>query len=125
MREPVTIQPRKTFAAKRRLQVLCAQNGRCTLCDQKIIGPFDVDHRVPLALGGTNETDNLEALHPECHDAKTSGDITRIAKAKRQNAKAFEPRKPSRLQSRGFNKSLTKGFDGIVRKVVALAAEGR
>lgn len=34
----------------------------------------DVDHRVPLAEGGADSEENLQALCGECHDAKTAAE---------------------------------------------------
>ncbi len=115
--DPVEIAPRKSLTKKQRLEVLLAFNGRCAKCREKIVGAFDVDHVEARGLGGPNALENYEPLHPACHGEKTPGDIRRIAKAKRQTKACVprdpdEPRKPSTLKGRGFNKKLTKGFDG-------------
>ena len=83
------------------------QGGCCRKC-RAILFTFEVDHRVPLALGGTNERRNLEALCVPCHRAKTVVDVKRIAKAKRLASKHgtdpnARPRKAKRpIQSRPF-----------------------
>lgn len=118
--DPVEIPDRKSLTPKQRLEVLVAFNGRCAKCREKISRAFEVDHVKARGLGGLNDLSNYEPLHPACHAGKTSGDVRRIAKAKRQ-AKACiprdpdEPRKPSKLKGRGFNKNVTKGFDGKTR----------
>jgi HNH endonuclease len=63
----------------------------------------EFDHIVPLELGGGAGVDNIQALCPRCHRAKTKLDVAQIAKAKRQ-AKLLKPREPSKrpLRSRGF-----------------------
>ena len=35
----------------------------------------DIDHKLPLCLGGTNDKDNLQALTEEQHDKKTEHDM--------------------------------------------------
>jgi 5-methylcytosine-specific restriction endonuclease McrA len=32
---------------------------------------YDIDHVIPLSCGGTDDTDNLQALCPGCHRRKT------------------------------------------------------
>lgn len=117
MREAVELINRKSFTSKQRLEILLASDGRCKICGEKITGPFEVEHRVPVALGGTNDPSNLEAVHPQpCHSSKTKADVKAIAKAKRLEKKSSpETRKPATMKSRGFQKTLTKGFDGKVR----------
>ena len=36
-------------------------------------GTFELDHKVPLARGGTNDFSNLRVLCLPCHDGKTAG----------------------------------------------------
>lgn len=40
----------------------------------------EVDHIRPLAIGGTNELDNLQLLCSSCHRKKTSRDQKKIAR---------------------------------------------
>ena len=37
-------------------------------------GAFEIDHRIPLARGGTNEHQKLQILCLPCHDGKTNTD---------------------------------------------------
>ena len=37
----------------------------------------EVDHKVPLSLGGTNDLSNLEGRCKPCHSRKTAGDKAR------------------------------------------------
>ncbi|MCX7596431.1 MAG: HNH endonuclease, partial [Fischerella sp.] len=41
---------------------------------------LEVDHKIPLALGGRDEYQNLQLLHRHCHDEKTVIDIIEIRK---------------------------------------------
>lgn len=81
--------------------------GVCQWCGEACYweGPSVIwDHRIPLALGGTNGVANMDPHHAVgCAPEKTREDIRRIAKAKRQ-AKLMQPKEPSKhpIQSRGF-----------------------
>lgn len=55
-----------------RLQVLDRDRGVCYLCGQA--GATEVDHRLNVAAGGTDELSNLGAVHTDCHRKKTSAE---------------------------------------------------
>lgn len=111
-REPVEATPRKAMTAARRNRVaerqgvLCARAG----CEQRWT---EVDHVVPLELGGAEADENLEGLCEAHHKEKTKADVRRIAKARRIRKKvAGENRKTTRkLQGRGFA-GKGRGFAG-------------
>lgn len=106
---------------------------RCPLCALRITTNHKriLEHLTPVAFGGKNEIDNLRFVHRECADKKTygnaatsaGGDLSKIAKAKRL-AKAQEvhravlagevTREPSRMKSRGFDKTRSRTFGGKV-----------
>jgi 5-methylcytosine-specific restriction endonuclease McrA len=96
------------------------KKGICAACNQKIeVGKaWDIDHILPLALGGTNATDNLQILCRSCHRSKTShSDIPRIAKTKRLKARHLGARAPSTRAIPGSRRSpWTRKMDGIVLK---------
>jgi len=50
----------------------------CPFCGEPVIfgEKFDLDHRIPLALGGTDRLDNLRVAHPHCNRA-AAANITR------------------------------------------------
>lgn len=80
---------RLRITTKIRLDLFLDARGRCRSCNSRIApGQFwDVDHIIPVALGGSNDTANLQVLCRACHRQKTaSGDVPRIAKSKRQRA---------------------------------------
>ena len=63
-----------------------------------------MDHVVPLALGGADEEDNMQAVCRGCDGAKTPGDLKAIKKADRIRAKAAKPaRKPKAKRYRGVD----------------------
>jgi 5-methylcytosine-specific restriction protein A len=45
---------------------------------------YDLDHHIPLEIGGDDSDDNLRPLCRPCHRLKTKGDASDIAKAKRR-----------------------------------------
>lgn len=46
------------------------QRGRCAGCGVKLGGAFHRDHRVPLALGGSNDITNIQLLCVPCNQSK-------------------------------------------------------
>ena len=45
-------------------------NNKCALCGNTLGGNVDIDHIVPVKIGGTNEESNLRAVHAACHKAR-------------------------------------------------------
>lgn len=116
-RERIEPTPRRSFTKKQRAEAFLACNGRCEVCGKKLGGDYEIDHRVSLFLGGKHEPSNWRALHPDCHTQITGGQAGVHAKVRRIIKSLTEPKAPSRLQSRGFDKSLSKKFNGtVVRK---------
>jgi RNA-directed DNA polymerase len=59
-----------TFQGQRqRFQLWKAQHGRCPICNQPITEDSDwhIHHIIWRCHGGSDTTDNLALLHPECH----------------------------------------------------------
>ena len=48
------------------------QGWRCDSCNTLLSADFEIDHRVPLFLGGTNDMSNLTAKCRACHKMKSS-----------------------------------------------------
>jgi len=80
---------RKTISAKTRLSLFTKRGGICYLCGGKVtVGEaWDLEHRIPLALGGDDVEENWEVAHSKCHKSKTKEDVGNIAKAKRREAR--------------------------------------
>lgn len=100
---------RKRWSAKARLRIFLAHDGKCHVCKGQIsVGePWDLDHRIALALGGDDAESNLAPAHKKgCHASKTAkADVPAIAKAKRReiaHVGASAPKQP--ILSRGFGK---------------------
>jgi 5-methylcytosine-specific restriction protein A len=66
---------------------------------------FDLDHAIPLAIGGEDIEDNLRPLCTPCHRLKTKDDVADIAKAKRREAAHLGARAPSRNPLPGGKRS--------------------
>ena len=67
--------------------IIARQGYECPECLTLIskFEKYEIDHIVPLALGGDDKFDNLRALHAACHrKVKTPADIKAISKADRQ-----------------------------------------
>ena len=48
------------------------QKGRCPCCNQPLGVDFHLDHRMPLALGGSNTDDNMQLLRAICNLQKNA-----------------------------------------------------
>lgn len=93
------------------------QTGLCP-CGLVLTGNCELDHIVPLGLGGDNDLDNLCWRHRACHTYKTRADIAAIAKAERIRRKrdGSWKKKGPKLQSRGFDSRFRKRLDGKVER---------
>jgi RNA-directed DNA polymerase len=60
----------------RKLNLLKRQKCRCAECGLYFVEGdiMEVDHIIPLSLGGKDKYDNLQLLHGHCHDRKTARD---------------------------------------------------
>lgn len=112
---------RRKFHRRVYLGILHRQKLRCACgCGEKLTRKegYQFDHWTALALGGADGPLNLRALRTPCHKKKSIQDIRRIRKADRQR-KAWQGVKKRRdrgraIQSRGFDKTRRRKFDGTV-----------
>lgn len=58
--------PRGTIA-----RLMVSQNGQCVYCKVDIISKYQIDHIMPIALGGTHTEDNVQLLCPCCNRRKS------------------------------------------------------
>ena len=72
--EKVAIAKRSVSETKKKF-VASSQAWHCGNCKQLLNHTFEIDHRIALINGGTNDTENLVALCPLCHREKTARDI--------------------------------------------------
>lgn len=81
---------RRSMSTTRKARIFTQAGGVCHICGVKIqVGePWEADHKIPLAMGGSDDDENIAPAHEKCHGAKTNKeDRPRIAKAKRVWAK--------------------------------------
>jgi hypothetical protein len=120
-RPAVVIEPRRPLARREVIELAVRQSGRCACpCGEKLNalteGVTD-EHRIALALGGTNDLSNRELWRTPCAKAKTAKkDQPAIAKCNRIIARENGTRRERKaIPSRGFQRTMTRGFDGKVR----------
>ena len=79
---------RRSLTQLQRARIFDDAHGLCHLCGLKIQAgqPWDVEHIIPLAMGGEDGGDNLRPAHKTCHAPKTAADVKAIAKVKRIRA---------------------------------------
>ncbi len=95
----VTIHKRNPLTRAQFGQLMIDQGGRCGCgCGEKLQPMTERvidEHRIALALGGTNDLSNRELWRLPCAKAKTAGkDAPAIAKCKRLVARAEGTRRP-------------------------------
>lgn len=62
--------PRQQCTKNQKAMVIERQDNLCNICD-KILKKVEYDHIIPLAAGGSNHLDNIQALCIECHFEKS------------------------------------------------------
>ena len=116
--------PRRSMGSARRRRIFVAHGGVCGFCHEEIPvgGPFEIDHEIPLSLGGSDDDGNCYPVHVRCHEIKTFGlkrpgrqrvsDFSAIAKVKRLRDRrlGLEVKKRSRLSDPHFMRKV----DGTV-----------
>jgi len=76
--EAERLRGRKLQAARLRIW---ARDPRCQMCGELTDitpgtnRPFELDHKLALTNGGTNEDENLQVLCLDCHESKTAKDL--------------------------------------------------
>jgi len=111
--------PRRRLSPKARASILSAHGNVCSACGAS--GPLELDHILPLALGGEGGPGNLIPLCAPCHrgaGAKTAKDVGMIAKAKRQarfhQTGRGKARKGRPLKGKGFTQ--WRSMSGEIRR---------
>ena len=90
---------RRRFTELQRADIFMKAHGVCHICETPIKAGqrWDLEHIIPLAMGGEDGGDNLRPAHRKCHAAKTPIDQADIARAKRRHAKHIGAKQPSRF----------------------------
>ena len=65
-----TIEKRNVTALTKK-KVAASQSWKCGACGATLDETYEVDHRLALYKGGSNDVSNLVALCPHCHRKKT------------------------------------------------------
>lgn len=102
---------RRRLSGKARQRFLEEHGRRCHLCPGKIDETrekWEIEHVIPLALGGEDEPENWRPAHAKCHLAKTREDVAQIAKAKRVELR--HRGSPQRKSSRPMPGSRASGW---------------
>jgi 5-methylcytosine-specific restriction endonuclease McrA len=102
-----------------RINLFIQRHGKCAHCETKIMPGkrWDVDHIIPIALGGSNKETNLQILCWSCHITKTAyEDIPRIAKTKRQMIAHAGAKRSRRPLPCGRDSPYKKTIDGRIVK---------
>lgn len=106
---------RRYLTKKERAQMALNQQGLCGCGCGKKLGPDSIgEHWTMVAWDNEAKPDCL--LTKDCAARKTKTDMAKIAKVKRIIRKrngTWRPNRP-KFQNPGFNKALTKKFDGTV-----------
>lgn len=106
--EPVKIAARRHLSKAVRMALFASYDGLCAMCGCALPSTWELDHTIPLALGGPDEPHNWRPLCPRpCHLGKTAQDRKAIAKALRiirQADPATRRKSPRPLRSRPFPK---------------------
>lgn len=63
------VKVRAHITPKLRQRIMRRDRWRCRYCGSRV-GPFDIDHVVPIALGGSNQTRNLVTACASCNSRK-------------------------------------------------------
>lgn len=75
-RSEITQRIRGRAAVAQRQRILYRDNGLCQPCERmtppRLTAATEVDHRLALFLGGTNDDSNQESICSTCHKAKSA-----------------------------------------------------
>lgn len=63
---------KRSVSETKKKYVASQQNWKCGNCHEQLSAWFEVDHKIRLERGGSNEVSNLVALCRECHGEKTA-----------------------------------------------------
>ena len=63
---------KRSVSETKKKYVASNQNWVCGKCSKQLNHTFEIDHKMRLEYGGTNEVDNLIALCRNCHGEKTA-----------------------------------------------------
>lgn len=90
---PFEHQKRGSMSDLRVAKIYARHDGKCASCGRKLMAgdDYEIDHKIALANGGTDDDDNLQLLCEGCHILKTGDDVSEAAKGKRRFRKHVVP----------------------------------
>ena len=62
---------RRNVSERTKKKVASRAKWKCEICFTLVSENYEIDHKLALYLGGTNDEDNLQSLCSECHRTKT------------------------------------------------------
>jgi 5-methylcytosine-specific restriction endonuclease McrA len=63
---------KRSVSETKKKYVASQQNWRCGQCNSQLNHTYEIDQRVRLEYGGSNDVNNLVALCRNCHGEKTA-----------------------------------------------------
>ena len=66
-----TIATKRSVSESRKKMIAASQGWKCSHCREQLDYNYQIDHKIRLEYGGSNEPSNLTALCPNCHTKKT------------------------------------------------------
>eukprot|EP00939_MAST-03C_sp_MAST-3C-sp1_P001566 g1566.t1 len=95
----------------RKKEVAFEQMYRCKSCDVMLPPDYEIDHIIPVALGGHGGFSNLQALCGPCHRRKTQSDMQCIIASKKTKSSAENVGKiPTRTKCARKDRELDSKF---------------
>ena len=107
---------RKSISTKKRVALFQKRDGICHICGGKIhVGEqWELEHQIPLSMGGEDVESNWYLAHTKCHKTKTKEDMGNLSKAKRREAKNLGAKKSKTPMPFGKNSKFKRKMDGTI-----------
>ena len=70
-----SVTNKRAVSTMRKKYVASNQEWKCGKCGKQLDHTYEIDHKLRLDEGGTNDVDNLIALCPACHRYKTAFEL--------------------------------------------------
>ena len=108
---------RRSLSTRQRLELYLAAKGACQSCGWRLTPGtrWEIDHVLPLALGGRHDATNLQVLCAQCHGSKTTQrDVPAVSKAKRMQARHLGATRSRGVIPGSRRSTLRKRLDGSV-----------
>jgi 5-methylcytosine-specific restriction enzyme A len=110
---------RRPITTKERLTLFLAAHGQCQRCGWRLSPGtrWEVDHVIPLALGGRDDVSNMQVLCQACHGSKTARqDLPAMGKARRIRARHLGAERPRHILPGSRRSRWKKRLDGSVQR---------